>query len=203
MLLFQKRFLSGIVSGDITVTFRQWPKLRVKPGGRYRAHPIGVVEVTDVARVQVKDISAAEARRAGFESLDELLEYLQPAAKGAFGRETELYRIELRYGGDGDWVPISRESNLTDDDVQEIERRLARLDKKEPWTYATLDVIDRHPRVAAGKLASELGREKVEFKADVVKLKKLGLTQSFEVGYELSPRGRAYWDKVKRTRRPK
>jgi hypothetical protein len=43
----------------------------------------------------------------------------------------------------------------------------------------------------------------MEFKADVVKLKKLGLTQSFEVGYELSPRGRSYWDKVKRSRRPK
>ena len=33
------------------------------------------------------------------------------------------------------------------------------------------------------------------FKAGVVKLKKLGLTQSFEVGYELSPKGRAFLGK--------
>ena len=32
------------------------------------------------------------------------------------------------------------------------------------------------------------------FKRDVRKLKELGLTRSLEVGYELSPRGRAYLD---------
>jgi hypothetical protein len=32
----------------------------------------------------------------------------------------------------------------------------------------------------------------------VRKLKKLGLTQSFEVGYEISPRGRAYLAAPKR-----
>jgi hypothetical protein len=37
-----------------------------------------------------------------------------------------------------------------------------------------------------------LGRETHALKADIVKLKKLGLTQSFEVGYELSPRGAAF-----------
>ena len=49
-----------------------------------------------------------------------------------------------------------------------------------------------HPRAAASQLARKLGRDTAPFKADVVKLKKLGLTQSFEVGYELSPRGRAF-----------
>ena len=41
-------------------------------------------------------------------------------------------------------------------------------------------------------LAPTLGREKLAFKADVRKLKKLGLTISHEVGYEIAPRGRAY-----------
>jgi hypothetical protein len=36
------------------------------------------------------------------------------------------------------------------------------------------------------------GRERLEFKRDVRKLKELGLTLSLEVGYELSPRGRAF-----------
>jgi hypothetical protein len=39
-----------------------------------------------------------------------------------------------------------------------------------------------------------------DFKANVVKLKKLGLTQSFEIGSEISPRGRAYLEA--RRRRP-
>ena len=37
-----------------------------------------------------------------------------------------------------------------------------------------------------------LGRETLPFKRDVRKLKELGLTRSLEVGYEISPRGRAY-----------
>ena len=40
-----------------------------------------------------------------------------------------------------------------------------------------------------------LGRpELAPFKVDVRKLKALGLTESLEVGYRLSPRGRAFLD---------
>ena len=43
----------------------------------------------------------------------------------------------------------------------------------------------------AGDPASEAGRERDHFKVDVRKLKGLGLTESLEVGYRLSPRGDA------------
>lgn len=42
------------------------------------------------------------------------------------------------------------------------------------------------------ELARELGTERFAFKANVRKLKRIGLTHSLEVGYRLSPRGRAY-----------
>src|SRR5439155_13203496 len=84
------------------------------------------------------------------------------------------------------------DGRLGEDDVAAIEERLARLDAKAQWTAKTLALIGRKPRVAASQLAESLGRETAPFKADVVKLKKLGLTQSFEVGYEVSPRGKAY-----------
>ena len=54
-----------------------------------------------------------------------------------------------------------------------------------------LDIIARRPAVVSTELAGELGRERADFKLDVRKLKKLGLTHSLDVGYELSPRGRA------------
>ena len=104
-----------------------------------------------------------------------------------------MFRIELRYAGDGDRVPLALEDKLSAEDISQIDERLARLDRKEPWTRATLALIEKHPRVAASQLAAILKQEKAPFKANVVKLKKLGLTQSFEVGYELSPRGKAYW----------
>ena len=43
----------------------------------------------------------------------------------------------------------------------------------------------------APDLAARLGRETLAFKIDVRKLKALGLTESLEVGYRLSPRGQA------------
>jgi hypothetical protein len=46
--------------------------------------------------------------------------------------------------------------------------------------------------VRAPDLAAQLGREKRPFKADVRKLKELGLTESLDVGYRLSPRGKAF-----------
>ena len=58
---------------------------------------------------------------------------------------------------------------------------------------AVLRLIADRPATRAPDLAASLGRETARFKADVRKLKELGLTESLEVGYRLSPRGRAYY----------
>ena len=42
----------------------------------------------------------------------------------------------------------------------------------------------------AQSLAERLGRDKLPFKADVRKLKNIGLTESLGTGYRLSPRGK-------------
>lgn len=192
MLLFQKRFHEGLVSGAVTLTFRRWDKPHVKPGGRYRCHPIGVLEVDRVDRVRVRDIGEDDAQRSGFGSRKALLEYLRTARDEPLTPASEVYRVELHHGGDGDRTAIALETDLTSDDVATITKKLARMDEGGPWTKRTLALIAKHPRVAASQLAKKLGRETEPFKVDVRKLKKLGLTQSFEVGYEISPRGRAY-----------
>jgi hypothetical protein len=190
MLLFKKAFWDGLTSGAITVTFRRWQKPHVRVGGRYRCHPIGVLEVDHIDRVRAGAITAADARRAGFASTQALRAYLEEL--GPLGDDDEVWRIELHHGGDGDRVELALEDDLTTDEVAQIGAKLARLDRGGAWTAKTLALIQRHPRVAASKLAAKLGRETQPFKVDVRKLKRLGLTQSFEVGYELSPRGRAY-----------
>lgn len=192
MLLFQKRFHAGLVDGAVRLTFRLWPRARVKVGGRYRVHPIGVVEVDAVERVTVGDVSEADARAGGFTSRAELLAYLAPVAKAPLTAKTPLFKVTLHHGGDGDRVPEALDAELSTEQVAELERRLARLDRDTGWTKETLRLIARHPRVAASRLAAKLGRETEPFKVDVRKLKRLGLTQSFEVGYELSPRGRRF-----------
>ena len=192
MLLFQKRFHPLLVSGEVTVTFRTWDKPHVKAGGRYRCHPIGVLEVDRVDRIRARDVVERDAKRSGFATKADLLGYLGSMAGAPLRPDAELWRVELHHGGDGDRVPTALEDDLERADVEAIQVRLARLDAKKPWTAQTLALIAKHPRTAASKLAARLGRETAPFKADVVKLKKLGLTQSFEVGYELSPRGKAF-----------
>jgi hypothetical protein len=203
MLLFQKRFHEGLVKGDVTLTYRAWDKPHVKAGGRYRCHPIGVLEVDRVDRVAVRDVTSADARRAGFASRDELIDYLGSVVGAPLSPGHELYRVELHYGGDGDRVEGALDADLDASAVEEIRKRLARFDAKGPWTAVTLDLIGRHPRTAASRLAASVGRETAPFKADVVKLKRLGLTQSFEVGYEISPRGKAYLAAVAPSRAPR
>jgi hypothetical protein len=190
MLLFKKPFWDGLVSGAITLTYRRWKKPHVKQGGRYRCHPIGVLEVDDVRLVTMASITDADAKRSGFASRGELVAYL--AELGPLDGATEVHRVELHHGGDGDRMALSLEDSLAKEDVEAIREKLARMDRDGAWTMTTLALIDRHPRIAASQLAAKLGRETLPFKADVRKLKKLGLTQSFEVGYEIAPRGRAY-----------
>ncbi len=198
MLLFKKPFWEGLTTGAITLTFRRWQKPHVRVGGRYRCHPIGVLEVDAVERMPARAITADDAARAGFATVPELRAYLEEL--GPLRDDDELWRVELHHGGDGDRVELALDDQLTPADVETIANKLKKLDGRKPWTEATLAIIGKHPRVAASKLAAKLGRETQPFKTDVRKLKRLGLTQSFEVGYEISPRGKAYL--AARSKRP-
>ena len=75
--------------------------------------------------------------------------------------------------------------------VDDVIARLDRMDGRAgaPWTRATLHLIGEQPGVVSTVLAAQLGRERFALKADIRKLKALGLTQSLEVGYRLTPLG--------------
>ncbi|MEX0627154.1 MAG: hypothetical protein WD230_00825, partial [Cucumibacter sp.] len=77
-------------------------------------------------------------------------------------------------------------------DLAEIDATLDALDGRAgigAWTTKFLEMIEKNPARLAEELGSELGLEKHPFKSRVRKLKALGLTESLEVGYRLSPRG--------------
>jgi len=150
-----------------------------------------VLEVDRVEVVRVGSITEGDAAAAGFESRAALLEYMQGVREKTLRAADRVFRVELHHGGDGDRVPAALDASLSDEEVEGLVRRLDGWEAraKAPWAWRTLRLIGRHPRVAASKLAKRVGRETLPFKQDVRRLKKLGLTQSFEVGYELSPRG--------------
>lgn len=178
--------LAAIRRGDVDLAFRRWDRPRVKVGTRMRTG-VGLVEVTGVDQVDLVDLSADDARRAGADSLDALVEAL------AHRPDTPVYRVGLRFAG----VDPREELRDAVPDADEVERLRAWLDRLDaaapygPWTRATLTIIGDNPGRRAPELAEALGRETGEFKRDVRKLKEKGLTQSLDIGYLLSPRGAA------------
>lgn len=192
-MLFPRATLDGIREGRITLAFRRWKRPRVRPGTKLRT-AIGLVEVDGVTPVAGEQLTAEEARRAGATSLEAL-------ANGPRNAGEQLYRVDLHYAGADPRVAQSRDATLDAEARAAIERRLARLDavsKHGPWTSEVLELIAANEGVVSTELAAKLGRERMAFKADVRKLKELGLTESLEVGYRISPRGRAYLEGLSR-----
>lgn len=186
-MLFKQEILKKIQGGEVTLAFRRWRRPTVKEGGSLRTS-VGVLSIGSVTPIEETGISETDARRAGYESRSELLSTLHERGEG------ELYRIELRLGGADPRVALREQRVLSRDERDELARRLERLDRSShhgPWTRATLELIEKRPAVRAGDLAPVLGQELVTFKRNVRKLKELGLTESLEIGYRLSPRGHA------------
>jgi hypothetical protein len=186
---FEKRLRDGIEDGSITVAFRRWNRRQVVAGNRYRTG-IGMVQMDAVDRVDPGAVTMADARRAGYTSVDALFADL-PGAAGV-----PLYRLRFhKLTGPDPRELLAAESGLSNQDVADLRRRLERIDRlspKGPWTAEVLGTIAARPGVRAADLAESLGWEVLPFKVNVRKLKSLGLTISLEVGYRLSPRGRAY-----------
>lgn len=187
-MLFQQQLLDGLAAGTVTLTFRRWRRRQARPGSRHRT-AIGVIAVDAVEVVPAARVTVADARAAGYPSKAALLADLARYGDGP------IHRITLRLDGPDPRALLRADDALTDDDVAELDRRLTRFDaasRHGPWTVATLHLIAERPGVRAGDLASSVGRERLPFKADVRKLKELGLTESLEIGYRLSPRGKAF-----------
>ncbi len=179
--------LAAIKAGTVDLAFRRWARPRVVVGTKMRT-AVGLLEVTSVERAG--RLTAEDARRAGSPSLTALREAL------AARPEDPVWRIGLVWAGP-DPREALRESVPDAAEIEQINGRLDRLDKASSygaWTRETLDLIDLHPTVRAPDLAARVGRETADFKKDVRKLKELGLTESLDIGYLLSPRGRAVVD---------
>ena len=88
---------------------------------------------------------------------------------------------------------LAADDVLADADVAAITARLDRWDAVgTAWTRDYLRMIGENEAVRAPDLAARVGLDVPRFKRRVRQLKGIGLTISLDVGYRLSPRGRAY-----------
>ena len=186
-MLFEQRLWAGLADGTVTVTFRRWRRPRARAGARHRT-PAGILAVDAVSEVDPAAISDDDARAAGFGSRAELLRRLDRHGDGP------VYRVDFHHAGADPREALRRADDLPEAELAGLLARLGRLDRAGrdgSWTAATLRLIGDRPGVRAADLAAAVGRERHPFKTNVRKLKELGLTESLEVGYRLSPRGQA------------
>ena len=189
-VLFPATTWPGLASGEITVAFRSWKRPMVKVGGTLIT-PAGQLAIDSVEPVDPSAITEADARRAGAADADEIRGWLRADE----GRRT--YRVAFHLVGEDPRIALRESADLSDDERAELRRKLDGYDQRSPtgpWTTSTLEAIRDRPAVVSTELAEALGIERPPFKLNVRKLKALGLTESLEVGYRLSPRGAAYLD---------
>jgi len=185
---FIKSQVEALAAGSIDLTFRRWTRAQARAGGRYRTWG-HLLEATDVRIVAADRITDKEARRAGETSAASLRTRL-----GVSGDEP-VYRVALRYLGQDDRIERRNDAALDDERRAAIQARLDRLDRASstgPWTRKTLRLIATYPGIVSTALARHSGMERPAFKINVRKLKEIGLTESLEVGYRLSPLGESF-----------
>jgi hypothetical protein len=188
-MLFTADAVSGLADGSITLTFRTWTRPQARVGGRYRTGGL-LLEVDAVSRVDPRTITDAEARRAGSPSAVFLRHRLDNE-----GHDGLVWRVEFHCLGEDDRIARRNDAALDSEKLKKLEARLARMDRSSStgaWTLQTLQLIASHPGVVSTVLARRMKMERPPFKINVRKLKELGLTESLDVGYRLSPLGEAF-----------
>ncbi|SFQ67620.1 hypothetical protein SAMN05421810_11289 [Amycolatopsis arida] len=186
-MLLSRDILEHIAAGRVTVAFRRWRRPTVRSGGTLRT-AVGVLRIDAVDPVRPEDITDADARSAGYPDADAVRADLATRPDG------QVYRIALALAGPDPREEL-RERVAEGVELDRLRAALDRLDRASrhgPWTRELLRLVADHPGERAADLAARRGRPVAEVKADVRKLKNLGLTESLPVGYRLSPRGRAF-----------
>ncbi len=178
----------GIVAGTVTRVYRRWDVPRAKAGGS-QLTKFGVVAIDGVREIpDIAELTEADALACGEKSLASLTKWLMKRP------DDRIFEVTVHHAGADPRLAL-REQLPEEQELLELDRALDRLDAAKssgPWTRFILGWIRDNPAVVSKVLATVLSRDLQPMKADIRKLKALGLTISLEVGYQLSPRGENY-----------
>jgi hypothetical protein len=89
---FSRELRAGVMSGDVTVSYRLWRRPRVKEGGRYPVGP-AQIEVDCVELVPFASITDADVRQSGEKDRESLRR--RAAHAGPVADDTLLYRVQF------------------------------------------------------------------------------------------------------------
>jgi hypothetical protein len=96
VLLFKKKFMPAIRSGEKTQTIRLWKVCRMKPGQRSYIPGAGYIRVTSVEPVELDQLTDADALPDGFPSANALRAELSALYAGQLADGHRAYRVRFQ-----------------------------------------------------------------------------------------------------------
>ena len=96
MLLFKKKFLDAIRSGEKTQTIRLWKHRLMRPGQRSYIPGVGYIRIALVQEVELDQLNEQDARRDGFPSADALRSELRQLYHEKLAAGHQAYRVTFR-----------------------------------------------------------------------------------------------------------
>lgn len=191
-MLFKKEILDKIKAGEVTQAFRNWKKSRVNSGSLIKT-PIGLIKILSCNAIQVSAIKQNDILNAGFSSKENLFKSLGDL------KSNTIFQIALEYHSEDPRLKLRERNHCSDKEFNSLIEKLKNLDKRSKigvWTMKILKAISENPKVKASNLAIITGYDKEWLKINVRKLKNFGLTISHHPGYEISPFGRAFLNRI-------
>jgi hypothetical protein len=195
MLLFPKEEHEKIKRGEITVTFRDWDKLRVEPGKDYKSFNLGFVRVNEIGFIDLKKIPPEDLEAAGFPDMDEFKAVFRKRNPGFNFGSGRVIRIAFSYLGAENRTAGGLRPN--DRELIRIMERLVDIDVMSELSVKSDDIlsfIQLDKAVNSTSVAEHFGISREEARKCLVQLKKEGLIVSRRDGYTLTVRGKTYLD---------
>ena len=96
MLLFKKKFLDAIRSGEKTQTIRLWKHRIMRPGQRSYIPGVGYIRIALVQTVELDELDEEDAHRDGFTSADALRSELRDLYAEKLAAGHQAFRVTFR-----------------------------------------------------------------------------------------------------------
>ncbi|RYE10338.1 MAG: ASCH domain-containing protein [Hyphomicrobiales bacterium] len=93
-MMIKREVLDAIKAGEISLQFRRWTRPSVKAGGTLKTK-VGLLRIGRIDDLSPDDVTAAEAKKAGFRDVAEFRQWLGTMKEGPL-----FQRIEVSYLGD-------------------------------------------------------------------------------------------------------
>jgi DNA-binding transcriptional ArsR family regulator len=195
MLLFPKEEHDQIRNGELTVTFRDWDKIRVEAGKEYKSFNLGFVRVDEVGYIDFKKIPEEDLVAAGFYDLDDFKAIFRKRNPGFNFGSGRLIRIKYTYLGLENRAAAGLKPN--EREMIRIMERLVEIDvmsEIETRSEEILEFLDIEKPKNTLALSKHFSMERDDIKTRMTQLKNEGLVILRRDGYTITVRGKTFLD---------